>query len=152
MGTYITDADLLAAISENVVNATADDDNNGTPDAAVLALVIASAEGIVDSFLLGFYTFPLTEPTDRIVRFAALDFALAFLAERHPEYVRNRDSKMGEVRYKRGVETMLRLQQARQRLPDESLVAPPKNIGGIVYNCGPTFMVGSAAGNGCPDV
>lgn len=149
MGTYIDTADLIASLSENVLNATADDLNVGTADASVVALAIDNAEGVVDSFLLGYYTFPLAAPTDRIVRFAALDFAVAFLCERHPEYVRNRDSKMGEVRYKRGIETMLRVQQARQRLPDESQIAKPKNIGGIVRNCGPNFMLGTPGCNGC---
>lgn len=151
MGIYINDADLLAAISENVVNATADDDNNGTPDTAVLTYAIDAAEGEVDSYLLGFYTYPLDPATDRLIRLSALDFAVAFLSERHPEYVRNRDSKMGEVRYKRAVERMLRIQAARQRLPDVAQASKPKNVGGIVYNCGPKFMIGCAGGFGCPD-
>ena len=151
MGTYITTADLLAAISENVVNATADDNNDGTADTAVLTLMIDSAEGEVDSYLLGFYTYPLDPATDRLIRLSALDFAVAFLSERHPEYVRNRDSKMGEIRYKRATERMLRIQQARQRLPDVSQVAKPMNIGGIVYDCGPRFMLGCAGGTGCPN-
>lgn len=148
MGTYITDADLLAAISENVLNATADDDNIGTPDPAVLALVIAEAEGEVDSYLLGFYTFPLEEPTDRLVRLSALDFAVAFLFERHPEYVRNRDNKQGEAKYARGVQRMLRIQAARQRLPDNALVSPPKNVGGIIVDNSPKFLLG--CGNDWP--
>lgn len=151
MGIYITDADLLAAISENVVNATADDDNDGTPDATVLTYAIDGAEGEVDSYLLGFYTYPLDPVTDRLIRLSALDFAVAFLFERHPEYVRNRDSKYGEIRYKRAMDRMLRIQQARQRLPDVSEVSKPKNIGGIIYNCGPKFMLGCAGGTGCPD-
>lgn len=148
MGKYIVDADLLAAIGEDPLNATADDDNDGTPDPTVLAQIIESAEAEVDSYLIGFYTFPLTAPTDGLVRLSALDFAVAFLFERHPEYVRNRDNKQGEARYTRAKERMYRIQQARQRLPEESQIQTPKNVGGLYTNTGPTFMLG--CGNGWP--
>jgi phage gp36-like protein len=148
MGIYITDADVIAAIGETPLIAVSDDDNDGAPDPAVLAYAIESAEAEVESYLLGFYTFPLTDPTDRLVRLSALDFAVAFLFERHPEYVRNRDSKMGEIRYARAKERMYRIQQARQRLPDESQVAKPKNLGGIITSPDPQFGLG--CGNGWP--
>lgn len=141
MGTYISDADLAAAVGLTVVTATADDDNDGTADPAVLALVIASAEAEVDSFLIGFYTFPLTEPTDRLVRQCALDFAVAFLHLRHPEYVRARDGDAGMGRYELAKARMLRIQSAVQQLPDTAPTDPPKNIGGIVTYGGPRFII-----------
>lgn len=147
-GKYISDADLLAAIGIDPLLATSDDTNAGVPSDAVLQLVIDSAEGEVDSYLVGFQAYPIVDGEDRLIRLSALDFAVAFLFERHPEYVRNRDNKQGEVRYQRAVERMFRIQQARQRLPDENANSAPKNVGAIVTNGSPKFMLG--CGNGWP--
>jgi len=148
MGQYISVADLLAALGETVLNATADDDNDGTPDPAVLALVIEEAEAEVDSYLYGFFTLPLMEPTDPLVRLASLDFAVAFLMERHPEYVRDRDAQYGKDRYARAQDRILRVQQARQRLPREETKQTPKNVGGIVIDGGTKFFGGVGEGWG----
>jgi hypothetical protein len=141
MGKYITETDLVAAVGAAVVTSTADDDNDGAADPAVIAYVIDSAEGLVDSYLIGFYTFPLTEPTDRLVRLCALDFAVALLHMRHPEYVRTRDGDGGMGRYNLAKECMLRIQSAVQRLPDTAPTDPPKNVGGIITNSGPRFII-----------
>ena len=82
------------------------------------------------------------------MRLSALDFAVAFLFERHPGTCETATPNRARSATKRGTERMYRIQQARQRLPDESQVAKPKNVGGIITSPDPQFGLG--CGNGWP--
>ena len=142
MGTYIDAGALQTAISpQTYIEVFAPPETN-TVDAAAVAQVIDRAEGLADSYLLGVYTYPLDPATDRLIRHAALLFATALSYMRRPEYVRTY-GEIGKVtQYQEAHAMMMRIQAAKQRLPDVSQVSPPKNIGGVVSATG-TILVGN---------
>jgi phage gp36-like protein len=146
VGTYIDAGELQTALGPdkyielfappetNVVNATA------------IAQVIRRAEALVDSYLLGFYTYPLDPATDGLIEHAALLFAVALSYMRHPEYVRTY-GEVGKVsQYQEAHAMMMRIQAAKQRLPDVAQVSPPKNLGGVVSATG-TVLIGNCSGD-----
>lgn len=141
MGNYINAADLETALTPRTyVECYATNPASSTIDTAAVEQDIDSSEGLVDSYLLGFYTFPLDPQTDRLVRAAALMFARAYAFMRHPEYVRT-FGEVGKVElYQQAHAMMLRIQAAKQRLPDVAPTSPPKNIGGIVSPTGPILV------------
>lgn len=146
MGQYITQADIELRLSPRTVLAIFDDDNDGVADADAVAAIIDDAEAHVDAALLGFIDMPAINPADRLIKRAALNFAIAFSFERHPEYVRS----FGEeprIHYKRAEDYLDKIQAARRRLPDNNsdlTVAAGgtvKNVGGIVTDSGPRTLV-----------
>lgn len=142
MGTYIDAGALETALSpQTYIELFAPPETN-TVDAAAVAQVIDRAEGLTDSYLLGFYTYPLDPATDRLIRHATLLFATAMAYMRRPEYVRTY-GEIGKVtQYQEAHAMMMRIQAAKQRLPEVSQVSPPKNIGGVVSATG-TILVGN---------
>lgn len=146
MGTYINAADLETALTPRTyveMFAPAADD---TVDTTAVDQVIRRAEALVDSYLLGFYTYPLDPATDRLIEHAALLFATALSFMRHPEYVRTY-GEVGKVsEYQEAHALMLRVQAAKQRLPDVAPTNPPKNLGGIVTDPG-TILIGNCPGD-----
>lgn len=142
MGTYIDAGDLETALSpQTYIELFAPPETN-TVDTAAVALVIDRAEGLVDSYLLGVYVYPLDPATDRLIRHAALLFATALSYMRRPEYVRTY-GEIGKVtQYQEANMMMQRIQAAKERLPDVSQVSPPLNVGGVVSATG-TILVGN---------
>lgn len=142
MGTYIDAGDLETALSPQTYIELFAVRGANTVDTAAVALVIDRAEGLTDSYLLGFYTYPLDPATDRLIRHATLLFATAMAYMRRPEYVRTY-GEIGKVtQYQEAHAMMMRIQAAKQRLPEVSQVSPPKNIGGVVSATG-TILVGN---------
>jgi len=142
VGTYIDAGDLELALTPSTYVELFAPPETDTPDANAVAQVIDRAEGLVDSYLLGFYTYPLDPATDRLIRHAALLFAVALSYMRHPEYVRTY-GEVGKVsQYQEAHAVMMRIQAAKQRLPDVAQVSPPKNLGGVVQPTG-TILVGN---------
>lgn len=142
MGKYINQIDLENALSSATIIQLFDDDDDGVADADAVASVIDRAEAEVESWMIGDYSFPLNVPTDRLLKHSALDYAVAFSFERHPEYVRTfGENPRGHERYKRAMERMQRIQSAQQKLPDETVTQTPRNVGGIATDPGPRIMV-----------
>jgi len=81
--TYATESDLRAAFSERELTDVADRDGDGFADAHVIALALARADGIVDSYLRSRFALPLAETPD-LVRECALAIARHILAKDHP--------------------------------------------------------------------
>jgi len=142
VGTYIDAGALQTALSpQTYIELFAPPETN-TVDAAAVSQVIDRAEGLTDSYLLGFYTYPLDPATDRLIRHATLLFATAMAYMRRPEYVRTY-GEIGKVtQYQEAHAMMMRIQAAKQRLPEVSQVSPPKNIGGVVSATG-TILIGN---------
>jgi hypothetical protein len=147
MGTYINAADLETALTPTTyVELFADDPTTNTINTAAVDQVILRAEALLNSYLLGFYTFPLDPATDGLIIHATLMYAQAFAYMRRPEYVRSY-GEVGKVsQYQEAEKTMVNIQRALQRLPQVSQVSPPKNIGGVVSNTG-TIMIGNHPGD-----
>jgi phage gp36-like protein len=152
-GRYVSSDDLRDRLNPTTYLAIFDDDNAGEGSANPVQLVIDSAEGEVDSYLITENALPLPAltggKTDRLVKLCALDFAQALSYERHPEYARTfgEDAKKMSI-WKRASERMGRIQAARQQLPDVVEQAGPKpaNVGGIVYDSGPRTITNSLDG------
>jgi len=89
-------------------------------------------------------TNPSTEATGdpALDVWAAFLFATAMAYMRRPEYVRTY-GEIGKVtQYQEAHAMMMRIQAAKQRLPEVSQVSPPKNIGGVVSATG-TILIGN---------
>lgn len=145
MGTYIDATALETALTPaTYLELFCDTPNSSTVNTTAVNQVIDRAEGLVDSYLLGFYSYPLDPATDRLIVSAALMFAQALAFMRHPEYVRTY-GEVGRVElYKEAHAMMLRIQAAKQRLPDVGQVQTPKNVGAIYTTPGPVLIVGGS--------
>ena len=143
MGTYIDAGELETALTRRTyVEIFADDPTSSTVNADAVAQVIRRAEALVNSYILGFYTYPLDPATDGLIEHATLLFAIALSYARRPEYVRTY-GEIGKVtQYQEAHAMMMRIQAAKQRLPEVSQVSPPKNIGGVVSATG-TILIGN---------
>lgn len=143
MGTYIDAGALETALTpQTYTEIFADDPTTGTINTAAVAQVIDRSEGLTDSYILGIYKYPLDPATDRLIRHASLMFAVALSYMRRPEYVRQ-FGEIGKVsQYQEAHQTMMRVQAAKQRLPDVAQVSPPKNLGGVV-STSTTVLIGN---------
>jgi phage gp36-like protein len=149
MGTYIDADKLKTALTTRtyeqlfVLDPTAE---TADIDTDAVDQVIRRAEAQVNSYLLGFYTYPLDPATDALIEDACLMYACAYAFMRNPEYVRTY-GEVGKVQtYIEAKEMMLRIQAAKQRLPDVAQVSKPKNLGGIVSPTGP-ILIGNCPGD-----
>ncbi len=145
MGTYIDADKLKLALTTRTYEQLFVLDPTAEPaeiDTDAVAQVIRRAEGQVNSYLLGVYTYPLDPATDALIEDACLMFAVPMAMMRNPEYVRTY-GEVGKVQmYIEAKEMMLRIQAAKQRLPDVAQVSLPLNVGGVVSPTG-TILVGN---------
>jgi hypothetical protein len=153
MGVYITQTDLENALSARTIQAIYQDDpDSPTINAVAVEAVIDRAEAMVDSALLGFQIMPLVNPADRLAKAAALEFAIAFSFERHPEYVRSFGEEARKERWERAQNLLDRIQTGLRRLPDNNATATvgagskQKNVGGIVTDGSRRVVISSADG------
>ncbi len=148
MGQYIEQVNLERALSPKTVLAIFDDaPAKGRVNQEALAEVIERAEAEVDSWLVGIYTQPIAAPFDRLLKHAALDYAVAFSFERHPEYVRTFGEDQRAQRWKRANDRMMRIRDGLQRLPDQPRAATaPKNSGALIYDKSARVMIDNADG------
>ncbi len=143
MGKYTDQGALERALTPQTIAALYTDGNTGAVNVQAIADVIDYAEAEVDSYLIAYAgDFPFPEPTDRLLRAAALNFAIAFSFRRNPEYVR----KFGDMNREGNQDAMAsalmkRIQASIQKLPDQpSPVTSPKNVGGVTVSAGPRLM------------
>ena len=131
---YITKADIEARISPATVRRILDDNNDGEADVTAVDMVIQDAQSYVDARLKGHYSpIPLNKdggdvPTE-VVRLT-LDVAVAYMANRHPEYVR-RD---GMAMLERASKELKELQMAQARLNTDTAPEPHAGVGGEVLS------------------
>lgn len=93
MGRLITQADVESRISPKKLRNLTDDGNFGRPDADAVGRAITDSENRVFNGVLAAYVIsapeamtPTTAP--EAMRTLALDYVVAFLAQRHPEVMR----------------------------------------------------------------
>lgn len=153
---WLTQQDLEAATSAKMVAACFDDDGNGSLNFPAIAAVIDRAEQEVMSYLVVELGPPPLSPaliaqlaTDTFLKYAAVDFAVAYMFDRHPEYVRAKMQDDRARRLKSAEDRMIRILEARQRPP--TVPTPPANVGGF-SNDGANRLVtdspgGPAGGN-----
>ena len=85
MSAYFTQADLEARVGANIVVTCFDDDNDGVADASALARIIDDASSFCDGYYAALGLIPFQGTPPATVKRLALDVAVAFVAQRHPE-------------------------------------------------------------------
>lgn len=126
---YITQADLEARISAQRVKDILDDDNSGTADATAVTRILADASAKVAGVLRGIYDLTaVATTTPEEVKRLALDVAVVYAAQRHPEVVR-RDWQplLKAVQY-----DLESLRTGKTRLDVVSTPEPAANEGGSI--------------------
>lgn len=87
MPAYITKKDLEDRLSPRRVADILDDANTGSASDDAIERLCADATAKVNGYLRGIYDLPLAEPVPEEVKRLTLDVAVAYAAQRHPEYV-----------------------------------------------------------------
>lgn len=148
---YLVQDDLESALSPSTVLALYDDENKGVVNQTALNAVLTRASRWVDSYLARVYVgpFPVSQlPVPEIIKDAAIEFAIAFSFERHPEYVQTYGEQYrAGTRFKRACEMMDRICQGQQEIPDWNLQPKPRNVGGIITSAGPRTIIDSPDGS-----
>lgn len=151
MGLLLQQSNLESALSPLVVVALFDDTSTGVPSATAMAEVIAQAEAEVFSYLVGHY--PTNPPpasllTDPLIQRAAVDFAIVFAYERHPEYTRSQgETSRVETRFKRACDRMKRIQAAMQQPAQTNSPTPvtSSTVGGAGPAAEPLITLGGTS-------
>lgn len=128
---YITKTDLENALGVQTVKAIFDDDHDGVPEDGPIDACCNSASADVDAVLGGLYDIPLPlNPVPDIVRYAALDFGVAFAMRRRPEIVEAMNAESWTEFRKAAIEKLKMFGQAFVRLP--KAIGTPRNVGATV--------------------
>jgi hypothetical protein len=151
----LTATDLANATSNDTLLACTDDSTptspggTGTPNPTIIAALIDRAEQEVMSWLVTELGPPPLSSVlmaqlaaDPFLKYAALEYAVALMYDRHPEYTRTGTDR--SERMKRADQRMERVLDARQRPP--TVPQPPANVGGTVVDNGPRIYIDSANG------
>jgi hypothetical protein len=137
---YFDQDDIEDAISVNTVLAAYDDDQDGEVDTRPMAACIAYGNAECNSFLRnvlmasssgGAATLPLTTVPDE-VKFAALDFGIAYTIRRRPDIAKAMGEKPWTDFYDYAVAKMKRYCESLQRMPSTA---------GIHATAGATVLV-----------
>lgn len=128
---YFVAADLTNVLGARTVVAAFDDDADGVADTAAVDACIECATAEVDSFLVGVYQGEIpftTVPT--VIKYAALDFACAYVARRRPDLMRAMGEESWEKFSKAAKEKMRNFIKSEQRIPKAD--GTPDNTGAEV--------------------
>ena len=129
---YITQADLEARLGASKIRRILDDSNVGEPDKTAVDQVIADSQSKVDGKIKGIYSpIPLNlnaGPVPTEIKRLTLDVAVAYLAIRHPEYVRVDGVRLLELADKE----LSALRKAESRLNTDAAPEPHSGVGGDV--------------------
>jgi phage gp36-like protein len=82
---YCATADLKDALSEEKLKQLTDDDSLGIVVEGRVTYAIAAADALIDSYIRGTHTVPLSPVTDRIKQ-VSIDLSVYFLYKRRREY------------------------------------------------------------------
>jgi len=147
MADYFSRSDLESALGTPIVRAIYDDNHSGSvaTGAAVTAVAacIAYAGAMCDSFLrgalqqpigTGAIAFPL-ETVPNEVKFAALDFGIAYSMRRRPDVVKAMGEQPWTVYYEQAVAQMKRYAASVQQVPAST--AHHATTGGEVFGSDP---------------
>jgi phage gp36-like protein len=128
---FFTDAELAQRIGKDAVRALFDDNQDGVADTDNLTAIKRDATACVAGYMRGIYALPLEEPVSNEVKRLALDVAVAYAAERHPEYVR-RDWRAAWEKVR---QELCDVRNGKTRLdisPSTNPAIAPSNVGGSV--------------------
>ena len=128
---YIVQADLEQRISAERLKQIYDDNNDGTVDTDPIARLCKDASAKVAGYLRGVYDLAViaADPPEEVIRLT-LDVAVAYAAQRHPEYVKRDWEKL-----MRAAESdLMRLRKGETRLDVVSTPEPAANEGGSVVS------------------
>jgi hypothetical protein len=125
MADYISQTDLENALGVKIVRAVYDDDGDKVVDTGPIAACIAYANAECNSFLRNVLVTssgtPITIPISNVpdeVKFAALDFGIAYTLRRRPDVIKAMAGEMSfEAYYKLAKEKMERYCESVQRVP-----------------------------------
>lgn len=147
MADYFSRLDLESALSVPVVKAIYDDAHSGNiatgSAATAVAACIAYAGAMCDSFLRGALQNPVgtgsvSLPLDTVpneVKFAALDFGIAYSIRRRPDVVKAMNEQPWTVYYEQAVAQMKRYAASVQQVPGDT--AHHATTGGSIYGTDP---------------
>lgn len=149
---WLAQSDLENAVSPQTILACCDDENAGVASIPVVAAIIERAENEVLSWLHeyavnGQLPDTATLTADVFLKYAALEFAVAFMFDRHPEFVRANGRERID-RKKNADDRMTRVLQSRQRPPTLNETKKPANVGGFTTNAGPQLIGSGPCGGG----
>ena len=139
---YFTQTDLENALSVPIVKAVYDDDRDNVVDAGPIAACIAYGTAQCDSFLRkvglapggGTLTLPMSSPPDE-VKFAALDFGIAYSIRRRPDITKASGEQPWTIFYDQAVEQMKRYVSSMQMVTATAMTHA--TVGGSIFG-GPT--------------
>ncbi len=147
MADYFSQGDLESALSVQIVKAIYDDARSGNvatgSAATAIAACIAYGGAMCDSFLRGVLqnpigtgavSLPLTDVPNE-VKFAALDFGIAYSIRRRPDVVKAMNEQPWTVYYEQAVAQMKRYCASIQQVPPGT--AQHATTGGNVYGPDP---------------
>lgn len=135
---YFSQTDLENALSVPIVKAVYDDDRDGTVDSGPMAACLAYGSAQCDSFLRkvgttssgAAVTLPLATVPDE-VKFAALDFGIAYTIRRRPDIVKASGEQPWTVFYEQAIEQMKRYCAAQQVMPATAM--SHATLGGAIF-------------------
>lgn len=150
MAIWLSPSDLQGAVSNATITACFNDDNTDVLNEQAIHLVLLRAEQEVLSWLAPEFGPPPFTPgvlaqlaADDFLRSAALEYAIAFTFDRHPEFARS-SGKERTDRFERANKRMERILDGRQRPP--TVQEKPANVGGVVVDNAPRIYADSADG------
>ena len=147
MADYFARSDLESALGVPIVKAIYDDNHSGNvatgSAATAVAGCIAYAGAMCDSFLRGALQNPvgtgaLTLPLETVpneVKFAALDFGIAYSMRRRPDVVKAMGEQPWTIHYEQAVAQMKRYAASIQQVPAST--AHHATSGGDVFGTDP---------------
>lgn len=152
MALWLSRKTLESATNRKLVAASFADDETGAFQEDELCEVIERAEGEVLSWLAGEYgPVPFTPAmlaqfkADSFLKYCALDFGVAFMLEKHPEYVRSSEMQSNrKTLYDGATERMKRVKKAEQEPP--KVPTSPANVGGVSVGSSANLYIDSPGG------
>lgn len=132
MGTYISEAEVRAELSDGEIDRLLDDDNDGTADSAPLTNVISRAESIFESYARNNYASlaALRATVTEAAKTFCLDLVRVRLYQRWPAQA---PDNVDPLEFRKQVYSELRdLAMGRRRLDVDGTPEPQENQGGTV--------------------
>ncbi len=134
---YFSRTDLENALSANVVKGAYDDDHDGVVDSGPIAACLAYGDAMCNSFLRNVFVggasiaLPLSTVPDE-VKFAALDFGIAYTIRRRPDVVKAMNEQPWTTFQEQAIEQMKRYCASMQRMPTSA--GEHATVGATVLN------------------
>lgn len=149
---FITVAELRAALNPSTFQAIFDEEGNGTvlDDNPAVQQVLERSYARVMAWLGRPYETlpqPLPASVPLLLKDAQLDYAQSFSYERHPEYVRSMgETSRNVTHYLRAEATMQKVSISVLQLSENKPEPKPRNVGGIVTTFGRNIISPGADG------